>query len=66
MFVDLLEVEVAQALPTTMSVVTVTIDGARVDGISFTGIIWGEGEWDVGSCKGLAMSLSGDLTLDKD
>ena len=47
------------------SVVTVTIGGARVDGIS-AGVFWGEGGWDVGSCEGFAMSLNGDLTPDED
>ena len=46
------------------SVVTVTVGGARVDGVSFAGVIWGEGGWDVGSCEGFAMSLRGDLTPD--
>ena len=49
-----------------MSIVTVTVGGARVDGLSSTGVIWGEGGWDVGSCEGFVMSLSGDLTPDKD
>ena len=47
------------------SVVMVTAGGARVDGVSF-GVFWGEGGWDVGSCEGFAMSLSGDLTPDED
>ena len=47
------------------SVVIVTAGGARVDGIS-SGVFWGEGGWNVGSCKGFAMSLNGDLTPDED
>ena len=47
------------------SVVMVTAGGARVDGVSFS-VFWGEGGWDVGSCEGSAMSLSGDLTPDED
>ena len=47
------------------SVVTVIVGGARVDGIS-SGIFWGEGGWDVGSCEGFAMSFRGDLTPDED
>ena len=43
----------------------VTVGGARVDGISFAGVTWGEGGWDVGSCEGFAMSLRGDLTPDE-
>ena len=43
----------------------VTVGGARVEGI-LTGVTWGEERWDVGSCEGFAMSLSGDLTPDKD
>ena len=39
--------------------------GARVDGVS-TGVTWGEGRWDVGSCERFAMSLRGDLTPDED
>ena len=48
------------------SVVTMTGGGARVDGVSFAGAIWGEGGWDIGSCEGFAMSLRGDLTPDED
>ena len=47
------------------SVVMVTAGGARVDGVS-SSVFWGEGGWDVGSCEGFAMSLSGDLTPDED
>ena len=47
-------------------VVTVTVGRARVDSVPFTGIAWGERGWDVGSCEGFAISLSGDLTPDKD
>ena len=50
----------------SISIVTVTVGGARVDGLSSTDVTWGEGGWDVGSCKGFVMSLSGDLTLDED
>ena len=49
----------------SMSVVMVTVGGARVDGVLF-GIFWGEGGWDVGSCEGFAISLRGDLTPDED
>ena len=49
-----------------MGIAIVTVGGARVDGISFGGVTWGEGGWDVGSCERFAMSLSGDLTLDED
>ena len=48
------------------SVMTVTRGGARVDGVLFTSVTWGEGGWDVGSCEGFAMSLRGDLTPDED
>ena len=44
----------------------VTAGGSGVDGVSFAGAIWGEGGWDVGSCEGFAMFLSGDLTPDDD
>ena len=44
----------------------VTVGGARVGGILLVGATWGEGGWDVGSCKGFVMSLRGDLTLDED
>ena len=43
-----------------------TAGRAREDSLSFTGVTWGEGGWNVESCEGFTISTCGDLTLDAD